>query len=242
VSGSTEPARMIPGPVNGRVDRIPRCPSPRPAATLSSSSDKGCGIEEGALPVGPDAQSRRRRMSSYRGAPLHVLIASFGGTVIATISSSARSRKPKARAAGRFCRVAVSPIFMRQSPADLDAGHEVLLEARDRQSDEADEVGDARRFHRPQTESVPSEVVTDPRGELIALSTVETPREELHQPRIRIEGRKGSEVVLTPRAQSEPAGLQDRVHAQSWTTMVVLGLASMRLGHPSGSPAPSSPA
>jgi hypothetical protein len=100
-------------------------------------------------------------------------------------------------------RVAQAPMIEGQPVSQLNAGREGSLEARHRETDEADERSDARNFDRPEAESVLREVLPDLRRERIALRAIQRRRQELHDAGVRVEGREGLEVGVAPLPQHE---------------------------------------
>src|SRR6185503_21130411 len=121
-----------------------------------------------------------------------------------------------------------------QPPPDLHAGGKERREVRNGKADEADERGDARRFHGPSPERMERKLLPDPDGEGVARRAIERGGEELHDPAVAVQGGERLEVRVSPLPKDQPLGTD---HGG------VLGSKSNVLGHPkSGSPSATDPA
>jgi len=92
---------------------------------------------------------------------------------------------------GGFGGVTVPPVFVGQSPADLDTGREGRIEARHSQSHVADEFRDARYLDRPGAVPMPVEMGANTRYLRIALGTIENAGKVFHHARVGVEGGEG---------------------------------------------------
>jgi hypothetical protein len=93
------------------------------------------------------------------------------------------------RLACSFCRVALSPMLAQEAPTDLDAGCEVRVEVRYRQTNEA-EKRRVSTFDGPKPEPTGFDLLIQAFEKSIAFSATKRSREELHHIGVRIENGK----------------------------------------------------
>ena len=107
-----------------------------------------------------------------------------------------------------FRRQPLSPVIGRQSPANLQAGGEVRLVVRHRQSDKANKRLAGSHFDRPQTKAICIKCLLNAITRLVALCGGQYIRKEFHHSRIRVDGGKRRTICVTPATQQQSVGRQ----------------------------------
>lgn len=97
-----------------------------------------------------------------------------------------------------FSRVTLPPVSSRQSPTNLDSGHEMRFETRDAQAREADEVASFLDFHCIKTVPVRLEMIADPLCKGIRLFSVQSFGQKFAYLRTSVHLGKRRQISLLP--------------------------------------------
>jgi len=95
-------------------------------------------------------------------------------------------------------------MLLSEAPADLDAGSELRLKARDGQAKKSSESSDARNLYCPETEAMTLEASFDSGDEAIALCARQSGGEILRNAWVQVQRGKGLSIRLTPGSKQEP--------------------------------------
>jgi hypothetical protein len=105
--------------------------------------------------------------------------------------------------AGRFGRVAPTPMLVSQPPSDLNAWREMGFEPGHVQPDQSNEFSHSGHFHGPHPEPMSLQVLADPAGKRIALGAVEHFRKIRHDARVGIESRERWQIIASPLSEDQ---------------------------------------
>jgi hypothetical protein len=104
--------------------------------------------------------------------------------------------------ARRFSGISVIPVLTRQSPADLDAGREVRLKARNCKANHPRKCSHPRNLHCPKPKAVLRKMSLDAINGRIAICSCHA-RKKLTDARIGIQGRERIAVFDSPASQKQ---------------------------------------
>jgi hypothetical protein len=111
---------------------------------------------------------------------------------------------------GGFGCVAVSPMFVGQAPADLDARGEMGLKGRLAQPNKSDESRNADHFDRPEAIAVAVKFFPNAARHRIAFRWRQGLWKMLHHARVGVDRGKRRQVVVGPRAEAQSRRVDHR--------------------------------